>query len=467
MTYYQGRIRGGAILETLSTNGSISIKNKYSNELLPIVMVIADYIAIWLAEYASYGLRDFLVPETHFHLSWLSIHVIIPVVYILFLQLHHLYTRRMQFWQVISGLFKSVFYAVALLIFFIYIAQTAASTSRLFVALLWLTSFFFLVAERYIVKHILGHFKLLQLPVLIMGAGKTAAIVLDYFKHDTGVSYDFIGYLEDYTPEAKVAAMMPHLGRFEDAEDVIRQTGVQHVMVIAPGLSSNAVQNIVYRVQPLVKKVAFIPIWAACRWRRSTRKASSTAILVFFQLPQQPGSLVQSGCQTRLRCHLYQSGDYLPVAVLFGHCLWIYKDSPGPIIFKHRRVGRDGKEFNCYKFRSMCVDADVKLKELLVRDPQARKEWETEFKLKNDPRITKSGAFLRKTSLDELPQLFNVLKGEMSLVGPRPIIQAEVPKYGPYIKDFYMVRPGVTGMWQTSGRSDTTYDERVRWIPGT
>lgn len=105
-------------METLSTKGSISIKNKYSNELLPIVLVIADYIAIWLAEYTSYGLRAFWVPETHFHLSWLSIHVIIPVVYILFLQLHHLYTRRMQFWQVISGLFKSVFYAVALLIFF-------------------------------------------------------------------------------------------------------------------------------------------------------------------------------------------------------------------------------------------------------------------------------------------------------------------------------------------------------------
>lgn len=266
-------------METLSTKGSISIKNKYSNELLPIVLVIADYIAIWLAEYISYGLRDFLVPETHFHLSWLSIHVIIPVVYILFLQLHHLYTRRMQFWQVISGLFKSVFYAVALLIFFIYIAQTAASTSRLFVALLWLTSFLFLIAERYLVKHILGHFKLLQLPVLIMGAGKTAAIVLDYFKHDTGVSYDFIGYLEDYTPEAKVAAMMPHLGRFEDAEDVIRQTGVQHVMVIAPGLSNDAVQDIASIASSLwSKKSPLSPIWAACRWRRSIRKASSTAI---------------------------------------------------------------------------------------------------------------------------------------------------------------------------------------------
>lgn len=189
--------KGGAVLETISTKGSISIKNKYSNELLPLVLVISDYIAIWLAVNVSYCLRDWLVPGSHFHLSWLSIHVIIPVVYILFLQLHHLYTRRMQFWQVISGIFKSVFYAIALLIFFIYIAQTAASTSRLFVALLWLTSFVFLVAERYLVKHILGHFKLLQLPVLIMGAGKTAAIVLDYFKHDTGVSYDFIGYLEE------------------------------------------------------------------------------------------------------------------------------------------------------------------------------------------------------------------------------------------------------------------------------
>lgn len=155
-------------MENLSKS-SISIKNKYSNELLPLVLAIGDYIAIWLAVNVSYSLRDFLVPGSHFHLSWLSIHVIIPVVYILFLQLHHLYTRRMQFWQVISGIFKSVFYAIALLIFFIYIAQTAASTSRLFVALLWLTSFFFLVADRYLIKHILGHFKMLQLPVLIMG----------------------------------------------------------------------------------------------------------------------------------------------------------------------------------------------------------------------------------------------------------------------------------------------------------
>lgn len=152
------------------------------------------------------------------------------------MKLHHLYTRRMQFWQIISNIFKSTFYSIALLIFFIYIAQTAASTSRLFVGLLAITSFVFLVIERYVVKRILIRMKLLQLPVLIMGAGKTAALMLEYFKSDTGVGYEFIGYLEDHTPDPRVAAMIPHLGTFRDAEQVIQVTGVQHVMVIAPGL---------------------------------------------------------------------------------------------------------------------------------------------------------------------------------------------------------------------------------------
>lgn len=137
-------------------------------------------------------------------------------------------------------------------------------------------------------------------------------------------------------------------------------------------------------------------------------------------------------------------------------------DSPGPAVFAHRRIGRRGKSFPCYKFRTMCVDADIKLKEYLASNPAARREWEAEFKLKDDPRVTKIGKFLRKTSLDELPQIFNVLKGEMSLVGPRPIVAEEIVKYGDYINDYYMVRPGITGMWQVNGRSDTTYDERVR-----
>ncbi len=110
----------------------------------------------------------------------------------------------------------------------------------------------------------------------------------------------------------------------------------------------------------------------------------------------------------------------------------------------------------------MCVNADEVLSRLLETNPDAKKEWDREFKLKHDPRITKSGEFLRKTSLDELPQLWNVLKGEMSLVGPRPIIHEEVVRYGPFIKEYMMVRPGMTGIWQTSGRNDIDYPERVQ-----
>ena len=109
----------------------------------------------------------------------------------------------------------------------------------------------------------------------------------------------------------------------------------------------------------------------------------------------------------------------------------------------------------------MIPNAQQVLEEYLKNDPQARLEWETNFKLSNDPRVTKLGAVLRKTSLDELPQIFNVLKGEMSLVGPRPVVQAELAKYGDNKKEYLMVRPGITGMWQASGRSDTTYEERV------
>jgi exopolysaccharide production protein ExoY len=135
--------------------------------------------------------------------------------------------------------------------------------------------------------------------------------------------------------------------------------------------------------------------------------------------------------------------------------------NPGPIIFGHKRLGRDGRPFRCLKFRSMVVDSQERLAQLLATDPQARIEWERDHKLKNDPRITRIGAFLRKSSLDELPQLFNVLRGEMSLVGPRPIVNDEVSRYGRYFAHYSRVRPGITGLWQVSGRSNTTYRRRV------
>lgn len=133
----------------------------------------------------------------------------------------------------------------------------------------------------------------------------------------------------------------------------------------------------------------------------------------------------------------------------------------GPVFYAQERLGKHGKLFKCWKFRSMVINADERLRLLLENDPEARLEWESTYKLKNDPRVTKIGAFIRRTSLDELPQFYNVLRGDMSLVGPRPIVEDEKKYYGDRIRDYLSVKPGVTGLWQISGRSDTSYEERV------
>ncbi|WP_322015100.1 sugar transferase [Paraburkholderia sp. J12] len=146
--------------------------------------------------------------------------------------------------------------------------------------------------------------------------------------------------------------------------------------------------------------------------------------------------------------------------VLAVVALMVRRDG-GPVLYGHTRIGRHGKTFRCLKFRSMVVNSQQVLEELLARDPEARAEWEREFKLKNDVRVTRIGHFLRRSSLDELPQLWNVLRGEMSFVGPRPIIDQELQRYGEARKYYLMVTPGITGLWQVSGRNDVDYDTRV------
>lgn len=149
-----------------------------------------------------------------------------------------------------------------------------------------------------------------------------------------------------------------------------------------------------------------------------------------------------------------------PALVLLSIALQI--DSPGRLFFVQQRVGRGGRMFNCYKFRTMHEDAERLLDELLATSPEARREWDMDHKLRNDPRVSRLGGIFRKLSLDELPQLLNILSGEMSVVGPRPIVRAEILKYGKFFSDYCAVKPGLTGLWQVNGRNDVSYDERVQ-----
>lgn len=139
----------------------------------------------------------------------------------------------------------------------------------------------------------------------------------------------------------------------------------------------------------------------------------------------------------------------------------ISKEDKGPVFYEQLRYGKNGKVFRLYKFRSMCIGEDEKLKKYLEENEEIRKEFQKTHKLQNDPRITKIGNFLRKTSLDELPQVINILKGEMSFVGPRPVVEKEVEDYGKNKDKFLSVKPGLTGYWQVNGRSNTTYEERM------
>lgn len=161
-------------------------------------------------------------------------------------------------------------------------------------------------------------------------------------------------------------------------------------------------------------------------------------------------------------------GSIIGILILIPTTLIIYlarkvlKEDKGPLFYEQLRYGKNGKVFRLYKFRSMCIGADKKLKEYLENNDEAREEFEKTHKLQNDPRITKIGNFLRKSSLDELPQMINILKGDMSFVGPRPVVEKEVEEHGTNKDKFLSVRPGLTGYWQVNGRSNTTYEERMK-----
>lgn len=183
-------------------------------------------------------------------------------------------------------------------------------------------------------------------------------------------------------------------------------------MIAAPGLSQSALSDLIYRAQLLVKDVGIIPNLVGVPMSNIEAESFFDAKIMVLHIKN---NLARKSNQIVKRLFDVAAtiiGGICILPVLFIVAAWIYHDSPGPVIYKHRRIGKNGKEFDCYKFRSMCVNSQEVLEEILASDPAAKEEWDRDFKLKNDPRITRSGAFLRKTSLDELPQLINVLKGK-------------------------------------------------------
>lgn len=435
--------------------------------LIAALLIALDYFTILAAAGTAYLIRDAVVPQflsslpPAFDVAGIYMYAIIPCVFILFMHFDNLYTRRLLFWQQVGRVFKVSVYAMIFVVILMYLTGDAGGISRIFIVSVWAVSFLYLVASKYLSQIVMAAAGLWQIPVVLVGAGKTAELLIDAFKNYGGLGYKIIGLVEDNVIAATLSDY-PVIGTFDKAEEAVKRTGVKDVLIAAPGLTREELLGLVYRLQPHVDNITFVPdlFGVPVGDMQLDTLFNEKAVLL----------RIRNNLASEYNRILKYSFDFvtstcglvviLPIIALIS--LIIYLDSPGPVIFAHKRIGKNGQTFSCYKFRSMIPNAQEVLKEYLAGNADAREEWARDFKLKDDPRITRIGGFLRKTSLDELPQLFNVIKGEMSLVGPRPIVAGEVPKYGKYIYDYYLVRPGITGMWQVSGRNDIDYDERVQ-----
>lgn len=434
---------------------------RYDKTLSILLFVVLDYFALVGAEQCAFWIRNLFFHSSYLHISRLNFWIVFPSLYIFFLNIGQLYSRRRPFYNEVEQLFHACSYGTLAVIFVLYVLSIAGNTSRFFTVAYGILAFVYLTLLRYALKNFLQRKKLLQTPVIIVGAGKTAELLVKSLRNDPGMGYKIVGLLEDNNVQEGILEQYPVLGGFADAERIIAETGVRRVFIAAPGLNDHDLGMLIYRIQPLVENMGVVTNLVGVPTGTVEAESIFNEKLLILRLKNNLARPLNRFIKTIVDYTLTIIGVILISPILFFIAAWIYKDSPGPVIFQHIRIGKNGKPFPCFKFRTMCNNADKKLQELLANDPEARAEWEKDFKLKNDPRITRSGAFLRKTSLDELPQLFNVLRGEMSLVGPRPIVKEELARYGEFVDDYLMVKPGITGMWQVNGRSDTTYDERV------
>lgn len=441
-----------------------STSGKSSHLWARILLILSDYVAVGIGLYIAYMVRlhfPWLPVSADFHLQASYFLLWIPLLFILVLAFNGTYVMGVPYWDKLKGISKSVVIAAITIVFLMYAGKVTDEVSRLFLGFAIIFIGFFLVMGRGIVGKILIKTKAFEIPVLLIGGGETARLVLPSFKRNPQLGYRIIGYVDD-NPDANLGMNIPYMGKLDDVESVIKRTGIETVLVCMPGMESKKLVKLVTKLQILVRRVAFVPeLFNLPVGNISARGLMEENTLVL----RLDNNLARKSHRVTKRIFdivvTVVGGIFvLPIAGIVA--LLIYIDSPGPIVFAHRRIGQGGEEFPCYKFRSMVPNAQEALEKYLAENPEARKEWEEDFKLKDEPRITKIGKFLRKSSLDELPQLWNVLVGDMSLVGPRPIIRDEIEKYGEYIEDFYLVPPGITGVWQVNGRSDTTYDERVQ-----
>lgn len=400
-----------------------------------VIILLLDLCAITLSIIVGYKLRVLFDPLFHvkfdhdlnLYLNFLALYIF-PIALMAY---EGIYTKRYDFWHESREVIKSLFMAFTAILAILAITKTISDYSRSTILLIFMVMIFFIPLFKNIGKKALYKIGVWQLEANIIGN--------DPFISNEIFNNHYFGYIKTTKKKAKT------------------------VFINSNNLSAKELSQIVEREIQKRQEVIFIPLLNDYNITQShiyELSNTHTNLIVF-----------KNRLKSKYRVMIQQIFNYilsilmlpilLPIIVILA--ILIKKESPGPIFFTHNRIGKNGNIIPVLKFRSMYNDASERLKKLLRENELAKEEWEKTFKLKDDPRVTKVGTFLRKTSLDELPQIFNVLKGEMNFVGPRPVIQKEIDQYYKESAEYYfMVKPGITGLWQVSGRSDTNYDFRIK-----
>ncbi|MHB8423018.1 MAG: undecaprenyl-phosphate galactose phosphotransferase WbaP [Leptospirales bacterium] len=469
------------------TPGS-GLKSAFNRILYPVLMIVGDGAAFYSALLASYffriGFFAHWVPfPFHQTLQDLISRFWIPIVVIGVFAYEGLYNRREPFWEETQNIIKAIFLAYLMIFSIVSLGKLSAEVSRSIVVGTGLLSLVLVPFFRFWWKPFLHRMGLGIKKAVLIGdnpLGRLAHLGL-FRDHYMGIR--ILGFLSvqdrsekrrtsDDSPEdgadpealsGLTAPEIPCMGSLEDLPAVTEKEGIRGAVIGVPHLRREEIVHLIDRVQRHVLSVYVVPNVA------QVNLVNSELLYLFYEEIFLLG--IHNNLKSRLNRWIKALSDIILagllciplIPIMGGIAILIAATSSGPVIFSQWRMGRNNKPFRIFKFRTMYLGAEEQLQELLDSDPKLRKEYEENQKISNDPRITPVGRFLRKTSLDELPQIVNVLKGEMSLVGPRPVTRDELHfRYREAGEDYCLVKPGITGLWQVSGRSERGYGVRIR-----
>lgn len=440
------------------------LKNPCEILSLLLIDLILITVAIHLSTYIRVHVLPLLYsgfpPELPFK-SLLDIWWIFPV-WIFFLYYEGLYGNQFSFWDETKASWNSIFFSTIGVFIIVSVGRLSEEISRTVTVLMGIFSFIILPFGRITLKRILKNAGLFKRKVLIIGAGETGALVAKAVRKEPNYGYEIVGFLDDDIENAgKIIDGIKVYSGINMIDDYIKDMDINGIFIAIPQMERDRLTKLINDLQHKVEKVFFVPEMrgiAVLNTRLRSFFHEQTFIFEIQNNLSRPLNIFIKRC-----FDLFASAVLLPLLIvpMIAIAILIKIDSEGPVIFSQERVGKGGRRFRCLKFRTMYIDAEQRLSQLLQRDPLAKEEYEKYWKLKNDPRVTRVGRFLRETSLDELPQIFNSIKGEMSIVGPRPYMPSEVESVGEIMETCFYVPPGITGLWQVSGRSDMSYDYRI------